>query len=260
VEAGLIAAARRSAAPEDDDGIDAAEAAGHLDTRPPPPSLDLREPWHVIGDQGRTNSCVGWALADSVLRYQHVKAGRLQPGEALSARYVWMGSKETDKRIDYPSTFLEEDGTSLKAGLELVRRFGIVLDAELPWERGLAAGTPRAFYEAAAARKITRYYNLGDDSVDRRGCFDGWRRWLHQHGPVLVLLALDGQLGRPRAGGTFSFAGPAEHSHAAALFGYGPEHFLVRSSWGTGWGEAGYAEMSLDYAAEAVIESYGVVI
>jgi hypothetical protein len=257
VEAGLIVAARRSAAPEDDDGIDAAQDAGHLDARSPPPEWDLREPWHKIARQGRTNSCVGWALADSVLRYQLVKAGRLQPDEPLSARYVWMGSKETDKRIDYPSTFLEEDGTSLKAALELVRRFGIVLDSELPWEKGLAPGTPKAFYESAAARRITRYYNLGDDSVDRRECFDGWRRWMHQRGPVLVLVALDGQLGTPRA---TAFNGPAQHSHAAALFAYGPDHFLVRSSWGTDWGEAGYAEIGLDYAAEAVIESYGVVI
>jgi hypothetical protein len=27
-----------------------------------------------------------------------------------------MSAKETDQREDYPSTFLEEDGTSLKAG------------------------------------------------------------------------------------------------------------------------------------------------
>jgi len=255
----LIAAARRSAAPEDDDGIDAAEAAGHLDARPAPPSLDLREAWLGVADQGHTNSCVGWALADSVLRWQHVKAGRLTPDQGLSARYVWMGSKETDKRIDYPSTFLEEDGTSIKAGLELVRRFGIALESELPWEQGLAAGSPQAFYAAAGTRKLARYYNLGDDSVDRHGCFGGWRRWMHQRGPVLVLLALDGRLGVPGPLPA-AFAGPAQHSHAAALFGYGPDRFLVRSSWGTGWGEAGYAEMGLEYAAEAVIESYGIVI
>ena len=49
-------------------------------------------------------------------------------------------------------------------------------------------------------------------------------------------------------------------SHAAALFGYGPDHFLLRSSWGPGWGDGGYARMSLDYAAQAVIESYGVMV
>ena len=49
-------------------------------------------------------------------------------------------------------------------------------------------------------------------------------------------------------------------SHAAALFGYGPDHFLLRSSWGPSWGDGGYARMSLDYAAQAVIESYGVMV
>ena len=259
MEAGLIAAARRSAAREDDLGIDAALSEGHLEDRPPPPALDLREAWHGIADQGRTNSCVGWALADSVLRYQLVKARRLAPEEKLSTRYVWMASKEFDKRIDYPSTFLEEDGTSLKAGLEVARRYGLALESELPWDGGMAAGSPEAFYASTGTRRIARYFNLGDDAVDRRGCFAGWRSWMHQRGPVLVLLALDGQLGTPGPPPA-AFKGPARHSHAAALFGYGPDHFIVRSSWGTGWGEAGYAEIGLDYAAEAVIESYGVVI
>ncbi len=49
-------------------------------------------------------------------------------------------------------------------------------------------------------------------------------------------------------------------SHAAALVGYGPDHFLLRSSWGTDWGEDGYVRMSLDYTAQAVIESYGVMV
>ena len=258
MEAGLIAAARRSAAPEDDDGIDAAEAAGHLDARPAPPSLDLREAWLGVADQGHTNSCVGWALADSVLRWQHVKAGRLAPDQGLSARYVWMGSKETDARITYPSTFLEEDGTSLKAGLELVRRFGIVLESELPWEHGLAAGSPEAFYASAGTRRLTRYYNLGDDSVDRHGCFDGWRRWMHQRGPVLVLLALDGQLGRwdrrPPSPARRSTATPRRCSAT------GRTASSCAPPGGRAGARRGYAEMGLDYAAEAVIESYGVVI
>jgi hypothetical protein len=49
-------------------------------------------------------------------------------------------------------------------------------------------------------------------------------------------------------------------SHAAALFGYDEQHFLVRSSWGPAWGDGGYARMTLPFAAQAVIESYGVVI
>jgi hypothetical protein len=260
VEAGLIAAARRSAAQEDDLGVDAAVAEGVLDAREPPPALDLREDWHDVADQGRTNSCVGWALADSVLRWQFVKAGRLAPAAKLSPRFVWMASKEFDQRIDYPSTFLEEDGTSLKAGLDVARRYGLALESELPWDRGFATGSPEAFYASARARRISRYFNLGDDTVDRHGCFDAWRRWMHQRGPVLVLLAIDRGLGAPGPLLSGFDRASAQHSHAVALVAYAPERFVVRSSWGTGWGEGGYAEMDLDYAAEAIIESYGVVI
>ncbi len=260
METELIAAARRSYAREDDYGPDDARDEGYLDDRAFPPSLDLREAWHDVGDQGRTTSCVGWALADSVLRWHHVKAGRLAPHERLSPRYVWMASKERDSRIDYPSTFLEEDGTSLKAGLDIVRHFGVPLESELPWEGRLVTGDPEAFMASTATRKLVRYFNLGDDTVDRRECFDGWRRWLHQRGPLPVLLAMDRHLGAPGALLEMFDAESIQGSHAAALFGYGPDFFLLRSSWGKSWGEKGYARMSLDYTAEAVIESYGVVI
>ena len=80
------------------------------------------------------------------------RSGRLAPDEPLSARHVWMAAKETDQRMDYPSTFLEEDGTSLKAGLDVVRKFGAVLESELPWSGSLAGGAPEAYYRVGASR------------------------------------------------------------------------------------------------------------
>ena len=73
-----------------------------------------------------------------------------------------------------------------------------------------------------------------------------------------VMLALDKHVADAKLD-TFD-ADSVFGSHAAVLFGYGPDHFLLRSSWGTDWGEQGYARMSLDYAAQAVIESYGVIV
>src|SRR5215813_6135013 len=52
-----------------------------------PTSRDLREPWWTINDQGSTGSCVGWASADSVLRWHFVKAGRLDKAKLLSPRF-----------------------------------------------------------------------------------------------------------------------------------------------------------------------------
>src|SRR5882672_6712455 len=62
-----------------------------------PPSVDLRQTWWTIGDQGSTGSCVGWASADGVARYHMVVANKLKKTELLSPRYVWMASKETDE-------------------------------------------------------------------------------------------------------------------------------------------------------------------
>jgi hypothetical protein len=256
-----IPAARRSRATADDFDAAKAVADGAVAEASLPAEVDLRRPWHAVPDQGRTASCVGWAVADSVLRWHLVEAGQLAPDQPLSARHVWMSAKETDQRADYPSTFLEEDGTSLKAGLDVIRKFGAVLEDELPWSGRLAAGDPEAYYASARRRKIMAYFNLGDDSAaDRTANLDEWRRWIHQNGPVLVLVALDGKLTTPGAELDVFDQAAAEHSHAAALFGYGPDHFLLRSSWGPGWRDGGYARMSLEYTAQAVIESYGVML
>jgi hypothetical protein len=249
-----IPAARRSRNTERD--FPAADAP--LPDAPPPAGVDLRRAWQAVPDQGHTASCVGWSVAES-LRWYLVEAGRLGQDQPLSPRHIWMAAKETDSRTDYPSTFLEEDGTSLKAGLDVVRRYGAVLESELPWAGGLVAGSPEDFNRSAAGRKILSYFTLGDDSVpDRSVHFDGWRRWLAHSGPVLILLRVDKNL-TPATLEAFDEAS-ADGSHAAALFGYGPGHFLLRSSWGADWGDGGYARMSLGYAAQAVIESYGVIV
>jgi C1A family cysteine protease len=48
--------------------------------------------------------------------------------------------------------------------------------------------------------------------------------------------------------------------HAVALVGYTADRFIVRNSWGTGWGDKGFAYASLAYAQEAFTEAYGVEV
>ena len=251
VELAAIADARRSKETGNDYGV----AEAHLGDADLPESVDLRRPWHAIADQGETASCVGWAVADSVVRWHLVESGRLAPDELLSARHVWMSAKETDQRDDYPSTFLEQDGTALKSGLDVVRKFGVALESELPWSGGLATVPPVVFNKSARRRRIMAYFNLHQE--DR---FDEWRRWMNENGPVLVLVAQDTNFHTCTGDLTVFDEASVNGSHAAVLYGYGPEHFLLRSTWGTDWGDVGYARLSLDYAAVAVIESYGVMI
>ncbi len=83
-----------SAVTERDWTLDALLEEESVDEASLPDEVDLRADWWKVGNQRSTGSCVGWACADSVLRWHFVTAGRLAETELLSVRYVWMASKE----------------------------------------------------------------------------------------------------------------------------------------------------------------------
>src|SRR4029453_12582473 len=73
-----------------------------------------RAAWWTNNDQVPNGSSVGWASADSLLRWHFVKSGKLTTSQLLSPRFMWMAAKETDPFISRPTTFIETEGTSLK--------------------------------------------------------------------------------------------------------------------------------------------------
>jgi hypothetical protein len=225
--------------------------------RATPASKDLRESWWKIGDQGATGACVGWATADSVLRWHMVQAGRLAKNEPLSPRFPWMAAKETDQFVAQPTTFIESDGTSLKASLDVCRKWGAVRDTVLPFASGkLYVGEVATFYAIATQLKIAAYFNLGSDPA-------GWRRWLAGNGPILTRLDVDSTWDNATATkGKLTTYKPAtaRGGHAVAFVGYTATAFIVRNSWGTGWGDGGYAYASNAYAKKAFTEAYGVAL
>ncbi len=243
----------------DDWDVASAQAAGVLAARATvPASVDLRADWWKVGDQGSTGSCVGWATADSVLRWHHVTGGRIAEKDKLSVRFVWMAAKETDEFSSRPTTFIEPEGTSLKAALDVARKFGAVRDTDLPFARPkLFAGDAKAFYLLAAQLKIAAYVNLGRDAA-------AWRRWLATQGPILTRLDCDDTwMGAKATKGVLETydAASANGGHAVAMVGYTPDHVIVRNSWGTtSWGDKGFAYASYPYAAAAFTEAYGVSV
>ncbi|HET6775159.1 MAG TPA: C1 family peptidase [Acidimicrobiales bacterium] len=243
----------------DDWGFASAAASGLVAARGPlPTSVDRRADWWKIGNQGSTGSCVGWATADSVLRWHLVDAGRIGPNEKLSVRFVWMAAKETDEFSTRPTTFIEPEGTSLKAALDVARKYGVVRDRDLPFARPkLFGGDAKAFYLLASQLKIAAYVNLGRDLKD-------WCRWLATNGPILTRLTCDDTWMNAKSTNgelaAYDWAS-ASGGHAVALVGYTQDHFIVRNSWGVStWGDKGFAYASYPYAADAFTEAYGVSV
>jgi C1A family cysteine protease len=247
---------------EKDWRIQTADAAGLLaaPAAAVPKSKDLRETWWKVGDQGTTGSCVGWATADSLLRWHYVKAGRIKNTETLSKRFIWMASKETDEFNSSPTTFIENAGTSLKAALDVARKFGEVKENVLPFSGALYPNDPATFYALAAQLKISSYFNL---SLNRGGSFDSWRRWLATHGPMLTRLDVDRTWddADANAGNLDAYQPKTKRGgHAVSIVGYTADRFIVRNSWGTGWGDKGFAYASIAYAEDAFTEAYGISV
>lgn len=243
--------------------IDNADAAGLFGSRPKvPKSVDLRADWWAVGDQGATGSCVGWATADSLLRWHYVKAGKLKSTEKLSIRFLWMAAKEIDEYASVPTAFIDAAGTSLKAALDVARKLGAVKEGVLPFKAGaLYAGQVETFYATAAQLKISSYFNL---SLNRGGSLQKWRRWIATKGPILTRLDVDQTWFDAKAtkGNLDEYREDTKDGgHAVSIVGFTPDRFIVRNSWGTtSWGDKGFAYASLAYAQEAFTEAYGVEV
>ncbi len=245
---------------------ESAADAGILRAAAIPLAKDLRDnSWWLIGDQLNTGSCVGWASADSVIRWVMATAGRLPKARnaRLSVRFVWMAAKETDEFTTRPTSFIESDGTSLKAALDIARRFGVVKDPELPFAGGgLYGGSATTFYALASMLRISAYFTLRPSSILPRGAILAlWRNWLATKGPILTRLDVDDTWDNVGNDGKLAVyhAGRTRGGHAVALVGYDKDSFIVRNSWGTGWGDGGFAYASNAYAFAAFTEAYGVV-
>jgi hypothetical protein len=241
---------------EEDWTFEHAAAADIVSAAPAiPASKDLRAAWWKINDQAATGSCVGWATADGVLRWHFVNAGRIGKPELLSPRFIWMSAKETDAFITEPTTFIESEGTSLKAALDVARKFGEVRDAVLPFATGaLYTGDTPTFYALASQLKILSYFNLK---------VADWKSWLATKGPILTRLGVDKTWDdATKTKGDLDVYKPntVRGGHAVAIVGYKADRFIVRNSWGTSWGDKGFGYASLAYAQDAFTEAYGVAV
>jgi C1A family cysteine protease len=246
---------------EKDWGFQVAVASGALGAvAAPAAAVDLRAAWWAIDDQEDTGSCVGWATAEGVVRYHMVKASKLAKNVQLSPRFVWMGSKETDQFTARPETFIEGAGTSLKAAMDMVRKYGAVEMSLLPFHivTKMYSGDENALYATAAQRKIASYFNLHRD-------LNQWKSWLAAHGPILAGLSVDHTWDNATAtGGNIDVFMPntVRGGHAVTIVGYtAAGRFIVRNSWGTGWGDHGFGYVSPAYIAAGFFdESYGVTL
>jgi hypothetical protein len=135
----------------------------------------------------------------------------------------------------------------------------VVRESVLPFNSGaLYQGEEETFYSVAGQRRIASYYNV---SLSKGNTIDDWRTWLATKGPLLTRLDVDSTwyAADSNKGNLDVYKRPPRPAgHAVCLVGYTPDRFIVRNSWGVGWGDKGFGYASLAYAQDAFTEAYGV--
>ncbi|HEY7627656.1 MAG TPA: C1 family peptidase, partial [Ilumatobacteraceae bacterium] len=180
--------------------------------------------------------------------------------QLLSPRHVWMASKETDTITSRPESFIEGAGTTLKAAVDVARKQGVAMMADLPFhiQTKMYTGNENTFYANCALRKVAAYFNLHKN-------VSTWKTWLASGGPILAAFNVDSSWDNAASnGGNIDTFHPetVRGGHAVCIVGYREDgRFIVRNSWGTTWGDKGFGYLHPDYIAAAFFdESYGVTL
>ncbi len=165
-------------------------------------------------------------------------------------------NKETDNIRAYPTTFIDSAGTQTKRALGIARNYGAAPDKMLPMTGELTKLSTAEFYTIAAKLRIASYHSLGTDP-------NAWRQWLAFNGPILTRLGVDRTWDRatPNKGHLEKYLpNTVRGGDAVCMVGSTKEHFIIGNSWGTPWGDKGFAYASNAYAKAAFTEAFGAVL
>ena len=213
-----------------------------------PPSADLRPHCPPVYDQGQLGSCTANAIAGA-LQFDEIKENK--NGQSTPSRlFIYYNERVIE------GTVKSDNGAQLRDGVKAVVRQGICRESVWPYNISRFAVKPPALaYKGAAKDKATHYLRLTQVANQLKGCLAsgypfvfGFTVYQSFEGPDV---AKTGIVPMPR---------PSEAvlgGHAVCAVGYddAQQRFIVRNSWGPGWGMKGYCTMPYTYLLDPNLAS-----
>ena len=215
-----------------------------------PPRADLRANCSPVEDQGQIGSCVACTVVGA-LEYQERRSGRSTTD--LSRMFVYYNARRLS------GTEGRDAGTTVPRGMAALLAYGAPPEDLWPYDTGRVGELPsdRAF--AAARDHVPAEYARVSGLEHVQGAI--FRQYPVVFSASLPIRCYD------EAGRTGVIPEPLQSEldevrtevgrHAMLLVGYDLNEgvFIVRNSWGPGWGEAGYCRMTIDTFHAAAVGS-----
>jgi C1A family cysteine protease len=211
-----------------------------------PPAVDLRPNCPPVYDQGDLNSCTANAIA-AAFEFDQMKEKLAKPFMP-SRLFIWYNERAIEGTVG------SNVGASLRDGIKTVNKQGVCPEDEWPYQDAEFDKKPPAgsFTDALKNRAVT-YQRLAQTLTQMKGC-------LASGFPFVFGFAVYESFESPDVAqsGTVPLPGPTEArlgGHAVVAVGYDDSRqvFIVRNSWGAGWGVAGYCYMPYAYLTQAAL-------
>lgn len=211
-------------------------------------ALDYRSKLPPVFDQGQRGSCVACAGTWTVKAYEEIQQGDYPPG-GLSAAFLYAMCKQNDGAPD-------EEGTMPRTAMQMLKKYGVCSEEIMPYSTlenlpvpevpsvsGVALG-------AAVNFRIQTYAQLCSSSdVTRNQALSAMRQALAKEGPFLLALLVCENFSPDDNNKLPLPEGEVRGGHAVGIVGDLPdqESLILRNSWGTGWGDNGYALLPYEW-------------
>lgn len=205
-----------------------------------PPRLDLRPSCPPVYDQGALGSCTAQAIA-AALQFDQAKQAQ-RDAFTPSRLFIYYNERSIEGTVD------EDAGAMLRDGIKSVAKQGAPHETIWPYLIPKFRSKPSpAAYRDGSRHQALLYQRVPRLLEQLQGCLaDGYPF-------VFGFSVYESFESRAVArGGEAPMPGPREAllgGHAVLAVGYDDEsaRFLVRNSWGSGWGRDGYFTLPYDY-------------
>ncbi len=203
-----------------------------------PATVDLRALCSAVEDQGQLGSCTANALAGAL---EFLERKDKVAFVDLSRLFIYYNERVIEHSVN------SDSGAMLRDGIKTLAKQGVCTEAKWPYVIARFTKKPTAAcYREAADHQITSYQRLSALDEMRSCLADGYP---FVFGFTVYESFESATVART---GTVNMPKPGEKvlgGHAVMAVGYNDKQkrFLIRNSWGTGWGKQGYFTMPYAY-------------
>ncbi|TME18447.1 MAG: peptidase [Chloroflexi bacterium] len=211
-----------------------------------PPSVDLRSGFTPPYNQGELGSCTANAIAGA-LQFLEQKEGEDDP-VMPSRLFIYYNERSLEGSVGTDS------GAQIRDGIKTVVKDGFCPESAWPYDIvRYDRRPPKECYRLALRERVSQYLRLSGNLVPLLTCLATGFPFVFGFS---VYESFESE--RVKTTGVAQLPRPSERlvgGHAVVAAGYdmADRRFLVRNSWGGGWGMDGYFTMPYEYLADPML-------